>query len=192
MPSWAEARAAVTGLKLLLRFDAGFVQWFDRSHAGALRSFYLMIPVFPLFLYMRFGEFGVSPDATTFRVISLTLINYALSWVMFPLILIVLGRAIEREGQAIGAIGCYNWVNAGWATLATILTFAGSAGLFGDWSDTVARLLVLASMIYEAYMLRVLLGIGYGGAILLAVVDYLLTVSLFILLMSPVIYLPSS
>ncbi|MBK8160222.1 MAG: hypothetical protein IPK59_16110 [Rhodospirillaceae bacterium] len=192
MPSWTEARAAVIGMKLLLRFEAGFVQWFDRSHAGALRSFYLMIPVFPLFLYLRFGEFGVSPDATAFRVVSLTLINYALSWIMFPLILIVLGRAIEREGQAIAAIACYNWVNFAWAILACLLTFAGSAGLLGDWSETASTLLVLASLIYEAYMLRVLLGIGYGGAILLAVVDYLLMWSLFILLMSPVIYLPSS
>nr|WP_298682631.1 hypothetical protein [uncultured Dongia sp.] len=190
MPSWIEAQAALSGLGRLLRFDATFAQWFDRSPAGSLRSFGLMIPMVPLFLILRFTEGDIAPDAIAFRIISVTLINYALSWVMFPLILIVIGRAIDREAQAIGAIGCYNWYGFMLAVIASGLVLLNASGILGGAMTLISTIFVLASLVYEAYMLRVLMGIGYGGGALLAILDYVLTSSLYFLLMSPIMVQP--
>jgi len=190
MLSWPETLAAATGLKRLLRFDAGFAHWFDRSPAGALRSFGLMIPTVPLFLILRFVEGDLLPEADIFRVIAVTVINYVLGWVMFPLILILIGRAIGREAQAIGTLACYNWFCFAFVIVACVLVLVGSTGMLVDTIDILKIVLVLASLVYEGYLLRVLMGIGYGGAALLAVVDYTLTQSLYILLMSPVMAPP--
>lgn len=192
MPSWPEVQAALTGLSRLLRFDAGFVQWFDRSPAGALRSFRLMIPAVPLFLILRFVNVSLEPEAESFRVFAVAAINYVLSWVMFPLILVVIGRAIAREAQAIGALTCYNWFNFGLMVIASAFVLLESTGILSSLMEILTLLLVLASLIYEGFLLRVLMGIGYGGAALLVVIDFALTQSLYILLMSPVVQAPVS
>ena len=186
MPSWAETLAAVQGLKRLLRFDASFAQWFDRSPLGARRSFGLMIPAIPLFLILRFVDVSLAPGVDTWRVVAVTAINYALSWVMFPLILILIGRAVEREAQAIGALAAYNWFGVALMAVGSVFVLIDSAGLMGGATDSLSILLLVASLVYEVFLLRVLMGLGYGGAALLVIVDFTLTQSLYILLMSPI------
>lgn len=186
MPSWAETLAAMSGLKRLLRFDATFVQWFDRSPQGALRSFGLMIPAIPLFLILRFVDMSLAPGVDMLRVVAVTLINYVLSWVMFPLILILIGRAVEREVQAIGALASYNWFGVALMAVGCVFVLLDSTGLMGGATDVLSILLLIASLVYEVFLLRVLMGLGYGGAVLLVIVDFTLTQSLYILLMSPI------
>lgn len=192
MPSRVEARAALTGLKLLLCFNAGFVNWFDRSPAGARRSFRLMLPMLPVFLLRLFTEADVATGVTTLHVAATVGTCYVLSWVMFPLILIVIGRAIERETQAIGALSAYNWFGAGLAAIAFLLTLLDSTGILGGITGFMFSALIIASLVYETYQMHVLMGIGYIGAGLLAIVDYTLAQSLFVLLLSPVVTVPTS
>lgn len=176
----------MTGLKRLLRFDASFVHWFDRSPAGALRSFGLMIPALPLYLISCFADRDIAPDAETFHIIAVTAINYALNWVMFPLILIAIGRAIGREAQAIGALACYNWFSVAFIAIGCLLILLDSVFHPSDVARFLGNLLLIASLVYEGYMLRVVMGLGYGGGALLAIIDYALASSLNYLLMSPI------
>ena len=164
MPNWSEALAAMSGLKRLLRFDAGFAQWFDRSPAGALRSFGLMIPALPLFLILRFVDVALVPEVETFRLVAVTAINYALGWVMFPLILIVIGRAIGHEAQAVGTLACYNWFGFAFMAAASVLVLLDRTGILGSLMEFLTIPLLLASLLYEGFLLRVLMGVGYGGA----------------------------
>lgn len=192
MPSWAEARAALTGLKLLLRFDAGFVNWFDRSPEGARRSFRLMLPMLPIFLFRLFTEVDLASAATPLLAVVTIGTCYVLGWVMFPLILILVGRAIERETQAIGALSSYNWFGAGLSVIACALSLVESSGALGGIPGLLFSALIIASLVYETYQLHVLMGIGYIGAGILAIVDYTLAQSLFVLLLSPVVVVPTS
>ena len=93
LPSWEEARAAKEGLKRLLRFDAGFALWFDRSARGARRSFTLALPLLPLFLLRFFFESDLKPELSGLDIFGTATVTYVLSWVMFPLLLIVIGIA---------------------------------------------------------------------------------------------------
>lgn len=192
MSSWAEARAALTGLKLLLRFDAGFVNWFDRSPEGARRSFRLMVPMLPVFLFRLFTEVDLASAATPLLATVTIGTCYVLGWVMFPLILILVGRAIERETQAIGALSSYNWFGAGLSVIACALSLVESSGALGSIPGLLFSALIIASLVYETYQLHVLMGIGYIGAGILAIVDYTLARSLFVLLLSPVVVVPTS
>ncbi|WP_374373946.1 hypothetical protein [Dongia sp.] len=185
MPSWQEALAAIEGLKRLLRFDPGFAQWFDRSATGAKRSFGLMLPLLPCFLIRFFVGADLRPELDPLHVFGAAAVAYVLSWVMFPLLLIVIGRAIERENQAIGAITFYNWFGAAFTLVLTALHLIASAGIFSESLLVLTNILVLASLVFEAFALRVVMGIGYGGAILLTVLDFILNWSLSVLLLMP-------
>lgn len=184
MPSWTEALAAIQGIKRLIRFDPGFAAWFDRSPRGALRSFGLMLPVFPCFLVLLFYGKTLRPELESIRLVFATLTYYALGWIMFPLLLILIGRLLGREGQAIGTITFYNWFGAILVGLILPLRILYAAFDASGIAGFAILFLVIASLVLEAFAFRVLLGIGYLGAILLTLFDYILGESLFVLLMS--------
>jgi hypothetical protein len=186
MLSWPEAQAAGMGLKRLLRFDKSFVQWFDRSPAGARRSFRLMIPAIPFFLIMHFADASLAPEISSGFIIATTVIYFVLTWVSFPLLLIAIGRLIEREGAAIAAIAPYNWFNFSLTVIGCIFSLIDSAGLLGGSIGAIFWMLTLASIVYEIFLLATASGIGYGGAVLLAIVDFVLAQSFYLLVMMPI------
>lgn len=185
MPSWAETQAAIEGLKRLIRFDPAFVQWFDRSAAGARRSFRLALPVLPCFLVLCFFGITLKPEIDFLRVTGALATSYALGWVMFPLLLIVIGRAIEREDHAIGSIAFYNWFSAFYAFIITAFYICAVIGDLGDIGSLFFFILRVASLIIEVFALRVLMGVGFGGGILLTLLDFVLGWSLNFLLLTP-------
>lgn len=190
MPNWQEALAAIEGIKRLLRFDAGFAQWFDRSPAGAKRSFGLMLPMVLVFLLDLYFGPTLRPDLGSLRIVGAAAITYVLGWIMFPLLLIVIGRAIEREGQAIGAITFYNWFGVIRGLLLTLLQIAAAGGLAPEALDTLASVIFFVSLAYQVFAFRVLIGIGYGGAVLLTLLDFILGMSLIVLMLVP-LYQPA-
>lgn len=192
MPNWEEAQAAILGLKRLLRFDPGFSQWFDRSPAGARRSFLLAIPVLPCFLILCFFGLTLRPEAGFVEVAGAMAASYVLGWVMFPLLLIVIGQAIDRESQAIGSIAFYNWFGAFYAFFITAIYILAVIGLFGGAAGIVFYLVRIASLAFEIFALRVLMGVGFGGGILLTLLDFVLGWSLNHLLLNPLYQIPSA
>jgi hypothetical protein len=191
MPSWQEALAAFEGVKRLLRFDPAFAQWFDRSPAGARRSFGLMLPILPVFLLRFYLGPELRPELDMLHILGAAAVAYALGWIMFPLLLIVIGRAVERENQAIGAITFYNWFGVALSLILTLLQVVAAAGLGPDAVGTLTNILIVASLVYEVFALRVLVGVGYGGAILLTALDFILSTSLFVLMLVPLYQIPT-
>ncbi|WP_374378206.1 hypothetical protein [Dongia sp.] len=193
MLSGGEIRAAFTGLALLLRFDAHFVNWFDRSAAGARRSFRLMLPLLPITLVRIFMWYDADPSTSAFEVGISIATFYVLSRISFPLLLIVIGRALEREGQAIAALSSYNWFGFSLSVLGFVVGLFGLFGPLAGPADIAITVIIIVSLVYEAFLLNTALGIGYFGAGLLAVVDYIIGQSLFIaLLIYPAIIVPQA
>lgn len=191
MFSSGEIRAAFTGLALLLRFNAHFAAWFDRSAAGARRSFRLMLPLLPITLVRIFLWYDAEPTVSAFEIGVSIATFYVLSWISFPLLLIVIGRALEREGQAIAALSSYNWFGFSLSVLGFAVSLLGLIGPLAGPADLAITIIILASLVYEAFLLNTALGIGYFGAALLAIVDYIIGQSLFIaLLIYPAIIVP--
>jgi hypothetical protein len=182
----AEIGAAITGLSRLLRFDAGFVNWFDRTPEGARRSFRLMLPLLPLFLTNLFTKYDGSPAMSALEIGTSIAVFYVMSWICFPLLLILIGRALQRENQAIATLSAYNWFGFSVSVATTFLSMVGLIGALGSYTDFLITIIVLASLVYECYLLNTALGVGYVGAALLAVVDFVVGQSLLhVLLISP-------
>ncbi len=193
MFSAIEIRAALRGLFLLLRFDAQFVNWFDRSPLGARRSFRLMWLLLPLTLTRLFMVVDAAPDVSPILVATGVATYYVLGWIAFPLLLIVIGRALERENQAISALSAYNWFGFTLSVAAFLLALMGLVEPLRDAADFLLTALIIASLVYEAFLLNTMTGIGYLGSGLLAVVDYIVAQSLLIvLLIAPRIMIPGT
>lgn len=193
MLSTKEIRAALTGFLLLLRFDSRFADWFDRSPAGARRSFRLMLPLLPLTLTRLFIAVDVAPDANPVIVATSIATYYVLGWIVFPLLLILIGRMIAKESEAKSALSAYNWLGFSFSVMAFLLTLIGLHEPLRQIAEFLLTFLILASLIYEAYLLNTLTRIGYFGAALLAGVDYIIANGLlFLLLIEPNIIVPST
>ncbi len=108
MPSWIEFRLACRGLLLLARFDPGFLRYFDRSAAGALRSFWLALPTLPISLLHDWLA-APHPLPSPGLFFAAEIVGYAMGWIVFPLLLLGLGKALEREAEMPGAIAICNW-----------------------------------------------------------------------------------
>jgi uncharacterized membrane protein (GlpM family) len=172
MPSIAEARAAFTGFSRLLRFDAAFAGCFDRSPSGALRSFGLMLPALPCFAIIVEVAVAAEHDIETVRLLAGSAAIFILSWVLFPLCLILVGRVIEREAQAIGVITFYNWLGTTLIAIQAALSLLTLAGVPGGLPHLASMVVYYGALLFEGFAFRVLLGLGLGGALLLVLLEY--------------------
>jgi hypothetical protein len=172
MISFPEFSFALQGLARLARFDAGFSNFFDLSLQGARRSFWLSLPVLPLFLLSELLNAQFPPDADLIRIYASELIGYAFFWIAFPLTLMWGARLIDRGPRIFGAIAVYNWLQVLWVTLTLLITLAQYLGL-GTGIIFWLRIGLLAfSLMCETFAFERLLKIGFPIAIALVVIDF--------------------
>jgi hypothetical protein len=174
MISLAETGIALRGIGRILRFDREFIRYFDRSRAGALRSFWMaaiFLPVFLLRFYVLHDPNDLPIDG---RMLGAVLIGYAINWMAFPLVLLGLGPMIKRQTQVIGTIAVYNWLSLLLILLNLPIILLALLGI--DWS--VLQLLDLATffiaLICEGYILAVALQIPGFSAAALVMLDFVL------------------
>jgi hypothetical protein len=179
LPSIAEASAALKGFWRVIKFDPEFMRWFDLRPEGALRSFGLALPLLPIYLALRLID--LPANYTPKDAIAPTLVIYFLSWVTFPFVLVFVGKQIGREAQAIGAIGFYNWFGVFLFLALAPLDLATYIGIAGEAPNLMSFYVWLASYVFLAWAFSRLMGLGLGGAALLAVFDLITTFGLGIL-----------
>jgi hypothetical protein len=174
-----EFRLGCRGLVLLARFDAAFLRYFDRSASGALRSFWLALPVFPFFLWQVWVAMR-EPVVDTAYCLAARSVGYAYGWILFPLFLLWAAHTLERDREGPGCIAVYNWMSLIWVILqlpATIL-----AGFEPD--SAVATGLDIAAFFFslalEGFMLMQCLRIVLWQAALLVAVDVGISVVLIV------------
>lgn len=174
MPSWIEFRLACQGLLRLARLNPDFPRFFDRSAPGALRSFWVVGGYYFYFIFIVW----LSTDATIAspaRYLLALSVAFALVSVAFPLILLTLGRFLEREEEAIAAIAVYNWAAVlsmvVQAPILLLLAFGAPDGLIA----TTGNLTLVANLIWEWFLLRHSLRILWWQAIALTALDAFLS-----------------
>jgi hypothetical protein len=173
MPSWIEFRLACRGLYRLALFDRSFLGYFDRSTAGVLRSFGLLVPLTPLFLALVWAADDRSVPSIGLYL-SAKALAYLYSWILLPFVILTAGRLLERDTDAPGCIAVYNWVSVLLIALqlpATAIVMVGAPGL--------AQLLNLAvfaiSLAIEGFLFVVAMRIALWQAAALVAVDVVLT-----------------
>lgn len=174
MPSWIEFRLAVVGLLRLARFNPDFRRFFDRSPRGALRSFWVALPLLPysILVLARWGLFAQAADATQFTITMS--IGYAILWLLPPAVLTWVAPLIGRQSEMPGCITIYNWMNLLTAGAALPLIAVEMAGVPADIMAVPHVVLLIASLVWEAFLLMHALRLLLWQAALATIGDFLL------------------
>jgi hypothetical protein len=174
MISFAEFEIALLGLLRLARFDSGFAGFFDLSRDGARRSFRLAFPLLPVSLFLLNLNTDWK-DADLMRVGSAELIGYTLSWVSFPLLLLLSARLIDRGPKIYGAIAIYNWLSVLSMALQIPIEIATYYGMMSTaWDLTLSFVVLFFVLACEFFAFRRILEISIEMALMLVVVDFIL------------------
>ncbi|HEY4164878.1 MAG TPA: hypothetical protein VGM59_17550 [Dongiaceae bacterium] len=172
MISFPEFSFALQGLARLARFDAGFSSFFDLSQQGARRSFWLAVPFLPFFLVLELLNARFPAGTDIVRVYSGEIIGYALSWIAFPLTLLLGARLLDRGPRIFATIVVYNWLWVLAVALYLPITIAQYLGLDAGIA-AILHLCVLAfTLACEWFAFRRLLDVGIQMTVALVVVDF--------------------
>ena len=174
--SLGEVGLGLRGLWRLIRFKSDFAPYFDRSPAGARRSFWLAVPILPLYLGLQLP--AILEAAKTVgdgRAFATMLISYPILWAAFPLLLLPAARLIEREAQIFGAITVYNWLNVLAIGTNLPVLLGRLAGIDMNILATVDLATYVFYYVVECYALRLLLGANLSTALALTVADLALS-----------------
>jgi hypothetical protein len=175
MPSWIEIRLGLQGLCRLALFDRSFSRFFDRSTAGILRSFGLLLLLLPIVLWQVWLT-SEQPVDSLGRFLAGKSVAYAYNWLLFPFLILLAARFLERDAEAPGCIAIYNWTNVLWVALQMPTTLAIALGLSVDAAQMLGLALLIASLVIEGFMFAVALRVVLWQAAALVALDLLLSV----------------
>ena len=171
-----EAIVSLYGAWRLARLDPGGFELFDRTDAGALRSFAAAVPVLPMYALVTALLPPARPVDGGWRWLSVQAIAYVLSWVAYPAVAEHLTRLIGCRQRFAGYLSAYNWSmvlqNAALLPL-TVLTALDI--LPTDVMQLLWLAAIMAIMGWMWFIARTALAIGGLAAAGLVVVDELLS-----------------
>jgi hypothetical protein len=172
MPTWTELKLAIVGLLRLARFNSDFPRFFDRSPRGALRSFWLAVPILPIMVLViaRSDILDHVSDLTQFTLAMS--VCYAFLWLLPPVILTWIAPAMGREAEVPGCIAMYNWLNLLNIGASLPLLVLEIAGLPSDIASVPDNLLLVVTMVWEAFLLVRALRLAIWQAALASIADY--------------------
>jgi hypothetical protein len=177
----AEAATALYGAWRLACRDPGGLRYMDTSMAGARRSFraalFALPAAIPLML-MRLAYYP--PRADTARVVVVEIIAYAIGWTAFPVVAHAAARVAERAHRYAMMVAAYNWISLAQILVLLVVTPITLSGMLPSPLDSMIEVaLRLALLAYLAFTIRVALDLSWGAAIGLALVEFMLGLSIF-------------
>jgi hypothetical protein len=174
MPSWIEFRIGSQGLFRLALFDRAFLACFDRSAAGAIRSFGLALPLLPLFLWLVWLNID-QPLPSVPLYLTAKAVAYAYSWILFPFVILAAARLLEREQDAAGCITIYNWSSVLWMFLQLPISLLGALQVAPDVAGLLNLAIFIASLVIEGFLFIVSLRVVLWQAAVLVAIDVVLS-----------------
>jgi hypothetical protein len=174
MPSWIELRLAVQGALRLARFNSDFLRYFDRSAQGALRSFWLALPIYPYYLLQIWpsGPQAAPLDMVTF--VAGMSVAYLYLWILPPLAVAWLAPLMGRGAEVPGCIAAYNWMSLLNVAVSLPILLLQLAGVQDESLQIPYYVVVLASLVWEAFLLMRTLRLPAWQAGLATFADYVI------------------
>jgi len=166
MSVWEEAKESVRGSIRVMRMDPDALKHFNLTLEGYWRSFYAaayLIPIYVLFLLIAPIPKGVSTE----RFWLIEIINYPLSWTLWPLISYYICRGAGVLDKYTTYITVYNWAQiilSGARMALIILSFALFPLALTSNLIVLTLIIVLA---VEALIIRLILGVSWPQAVLI-------------------------
>jgi hypothetical protein len=171
------ARGSQGALRLLQR-DPSAPFHFENSMEACLRSFWVMALVAPIYLlYVAISYSGVEVAADGWEIALAESLAYVVDWLLFPVLFYEIARRrrwVDRYPRYIGAL---NWINL---PITVVMLIDASVALitpmpFPDIFNLAVQALVCYWIVVTS---RQVLGVGWGMALLLLVVNVVPTLFL--------------
>ncbi|CCG07470.1 hypothetical protein [Pararhodospirillum photometricum] len=101
----------VAGLGLLLRLDIRAFALLGETPADAARSFWAAVVLAPLYLLYMLLEFQGGAGGSPFGPYGLLkLLHYVLGWALYPVMMEILCRLLDRRALFYRWLAAYNWL----------------------------------------------------------------------------------
>jgi len=175
MPDREEVLRSLYGVYLLARMDPSGMGHLNLTVEGFWRSFFAAVLVAPAYAILVGLQVASEEEPVNPRLLLLTeSIGYVLAWGAFPLIAIVLTRLLGLGRNYVALIVALNWT----AVLQTALFLAVVLlnPLLPEILGTLAITLTTgAILVYQWFVIRTALETTGGVALMLLLVDLILT-----------------
>jgi hypothetical protein len=177
----SEAVAGLFGAWRLACRNPDGLRYMDTSRDGALRSFWaaaLALPAAIPLTLLRLSYFP--PRADAMEVIAIEIAAYAIGWTAFPVVAHAAAGIAERSHRYTMLVTADNWVSL---LQIFVLLVAAPVTLGGFVPAPFDSLLEIALRValtaYLAFTIRVALDLSWAAAIGLALVEFMLGLSIF-------------
>lgn len=161
------------GLLYLARFDKQFLRHFDRTAGGALRSFWLALPILPFALFIYSQEMDQAVPSVGLYYAA-RCVGYAYGWILFPMVLLITGRLLDRDAEAPGCITIFNWVSLLWVALQLPILVAFAMSPNSGLATMLNIAALLYSVVVEGFLFLHCLRIQVWQAAVLVALDVVL------------------
>jgi hypothetical protein len=173
MPDRAEVLSALYGAYRLAWFDISGMTFFNLTVDGFWRSFFAAVLVAPAYAVLVGLRIPVE-DVNIALVLVTESIGYVLAWCAFPIVALVLTRLLGLDRNYVALIVAHNW-----SAVLQMAAFVAVILLGGILPAAVGTLLVaattLAILVYQWFVIRTALRTSGGVALMLLLVDLVIT-----------------
>lgn len=169
-PTGEELRRGLAAVLPLFKYDDSGLVLLPRDRFTAWRSFLVMgltLPPYAVHVLILQSDHELEQVSPHFLLI--WLLAYVVKWMLFPLLLLEVGRGKSFEARVPHFISAYNWL-----TLPVVYLHFVIEILPGGISDLLGFMLMLYAMTLDWFLGKKALGLsGWGAAGLVAVIFFL-------------------
>jgi hypothetical protein len=175
MPDHQEVLNGLFGAYRLAWFDASGMAHFNLTVEGFWRSFFAAVLVAPAYAILIGMQLSAEAENFNLALVVLTEgVGYILAWCAFPLVAIVLTRLLGLDRNYVALIVAVNWsavLQTGAFLAVLLLGVIVPEGL----GTLIVTLTTLAILIYQWFVIRTALETTGGIALMLLLVDLVIT-----------------
>ncbi len=171
-----EIKTSLTGALRLIQFERDGLNHLNHTIDGFWRSFVAALVALPLFIVLSFLHASTLENDQTSSTI-LYLLRYALGWVVFPLVMLILTRVLDRGRCYASYIISLNWMAVPQWGLVVVMTFISKV-LGGFIGELLPVLLLVLLLSYDFFITRLVLELSLGKTALVVTIGILVAVLL--------------
>ncbi len=176
MPNVNEITRGVYGAWRLAQLDTGGVAYFDQTAEGFWKSFFaaaIVAPGYVILVLIALAEHGVA--AGFLRAFLIHASAYAIGWTAYPLAMHHICGVIGKRSEYIGFIVAFNWAQVIQMMVYLPVFILAAMDILPPQAIVIVYLVVLA---YQWFVTRTMLGINAINAVMLIVLDQVISIVL--------------
>ena len=164
-----------------MKFDVAGRGYFNYTVVGFWRSFFAAIAALPVFLVLALVH-AWSLEGPIFPEVQLSVLRYATGWFIYPLVVLVLVKVLNRTANYVSYIITINWLAVPQWVLAGAVGVVGHA-TGSEVGNLLAICLLMLLVYYDFFIARIMLNLTAGKAALVVLIGMLVAMLLDIVIL---------